>query len=47
MEARVKLAKWLGDWHLVSFLGTVGLFSPVRVESYYSFVTVDLFIRRN
>ncbi|KIJ45252.1 hypothetical protein M422DRAFT_30109 [Sphaerobolus stellatus SS14] len=27
-STRIKLAEWLSDWHLVSFLGTVGLFSP-------------------
>ena len=26
---RVELAKWLSDWHLVAFLGTTQLFSPV------------------
>jgi nuclear protein localization family protein 4 len=33
---RLELAKWLSDWHLLSFLGTSGLLSevtknPVRV----------------
>jgi nuclear protein localization family protein 4 len=26
-DARIALAKWLSDWHLVSFLGSSGLFS--------------------
>ena len=26
---KIELAKWLSDWHLVAFLGTTGLFSPV------------------
>lgn len=26
---RIQLACWLSDWHLISFLGTVDLFSPV------------------
>lgn len=28
---RLELAKYLSDWHLVSFLGTCGLFSEVRL----------------
>jgi nuclear protein localization family protein 4 len=31
MHKRVELAKWLSDWHLISFLGTTGLFSEVRI----------------
>lgn len=27
---RLQLARYLSDWHLVSFLGTSGLFSEVR-----------------
>ena len=26
---RLELAKWLSDWHLLSFLGTCGLLSEV------------------
>lgn len=26
---RLELAKWLSDWHLLSFLGTTGLLSEV------------------
>jgi len=26
---RLELAKWLSDWHLVTFLGTCGLLSEV------------------
>ncbi len=28
-----ELAKWLSDWHLVTFLGTTQLFSPVSLGS--------------
>jgi len=27
-STRLKLGEWLSDWHLISFLGTVGLFTP-------------------
>lgn len=26
---KLELARWLSDWHLVAFLGTTHLFSPV------------------
>ena len=29
VSRRIQLAHWLSDWHLISFLGTVDLFSPV------------------
>lgn len=29
ITSRIQLAYWLSDWHLVSFIGTVDLFSPV------------------
>ena len=29
ITARLQLAYWLSDWHLVAFLGTVDLFSSV------------------
>lgn len=32
---RIELAKWLSDWHLIAFLGTTQLFSPVSVWSTY------------
>jgi nuclear protein localization protein 4 homolog len=34
---RIELAKWLSDWHLIMFLGTTQLFSPVSnlVKTYY------------
>jgi nuclear protein localization family protein 4 len=28
---RIELARWLSDWHLIAFLGTTQLFSPVSV----------------
>jgi nuclear protein localization family protein 4 len=28
---KVELAKWLSDWHLVAFLQTTQLLSPVRL----------------
>lgn len=31
IERRLELARWLSDWHLVAFLGTTGLFSPVSL----------------
>jgi nuclear protein localization family protein 4 len=33
---RVQLAHWLSDWHLVSFIGTVDLFSPVSTFGVYT-----------
>jgi nuclear protein localization family protein 4 len=28
---RIELAKWLSNWHLIVFLGTTQLFSPVCI----------------
>lgn len=34
---RIELAKFLSDWHLIAFLQTTGLISPVRLRaSWYS-----------
>lgn len=29
VAARVELARWLSDWHFITFMETVDLFSPV------------------
>jgi nuclear protein localization family protein 4 len=29
---RIELAQWLSDWHLIAFLGTTQLFSPVSIR---------------
>lgn len=31
---RLELAKWLSDWHLVTFLGTCGLLSEVSNRTF-------------
>jgi len=48
---RLELAKWLSDWHLVTFLGTCGLLSEVskpRVRILVFFpisLTFECFVR--
>jgi nuclear protein localization family protein 4 len=32
---RLELAKWLSDWHLVTFLGTCGLLSEVSKKKMF------------
>ena len=34
---RLELAKWLSDWHLLSFLGTSGLLSEVTNVPHFFF----------
>ena len=33
-HSRLELAKWLSDWHLVTFLGTCGLLSEVSHRTF-------------
>lgn len=43
---KIDLAKWLSDWHLVAFLETSQLFSPVCLLLYsaqFHFLTVTFF----
>jgi nuclear protein localization protein 4 homolog len=39
VHKRVELARWLSNWHLVAFLGTTQLFSPVRPTTQFFFVS--------
>ncbi|KAF8577856.1 polyubiquitin-tagged protein recognition complex Npl4 component [Ramaria rubella] len=32
ISSRMRLAHWLSDWHLISFLGTVDFFSPAELS---------------
>jgi nuclear protein localization family protein 4 len=42
---RRELATWLSDWHLVAFLDTTQLFSPVSVFGDFAEATKNIFRR--